>query len=617
MSSLTDLPELVGFFSYSREDDEGSHGALSALRERIQHELRAQLGRSFKSFRLWQDKEAIPSGSMWESEIKNAVGQAVFFIPIITPTVIASPFCKFELDAFLAREAELARDDLVFPILYIDVPGLEDSGRQNDAVLSLIGKRQYFDWREYRYLDVNSTEVRRAVGRFCVDIRDALRKPWMSPEERKAQAQAEARRLAEENERQASEERQRQVTAEAERKRAEQDAAAKRESEESARQAAAAEAERQRQEREAAAAHAAEEERNRRERAARERAEAHKVAMTSDDPAILRAFLQNHPSGPAADEARQRLRILKPQAGWRGSQRPLAVAATLAVVLVGAVIVWLQSGAPTSVPEPSPAFGPPVALLSPEQERTLKPKDTFTECSSCPQMVVVPAGSFNMGSPAVPGTPSDEAPRHNVKFAVQFAVGQFELTFDQWDACAVGGGCNGYKPRDNGWGRGRRPVIYVSWDDARAYVAWLRTRTDKEYRLLTEAEYEYAARAGSETMYPWGDDLGRNNTNCDTCGSRWDKQTAPVGSFAANGFGLYDLIGNVREWTDDCYHYGYFGAPTNGAAWVTGGECTRRQVRGGSWDYRYKLQSAARDVLYTNSRSYDLGFRVARTLMTP
>src|SRR5580704_12448215 len=160
MSSLADLPELIGFFSYSREDDEGSHGALSALRERIQHELRAQLGRSFKNFRLWQDKEAIPSGTLWESEIKNAVKQSAFFIPIITPTVVASPYCKFELESFLAREAELGRSDLVFPILYIDVPALEDSARrENDPVLSLIARRQYADWRKLRHRDVHTTDV--------------------------------------------------------------------------------------------------------------------------------------------------------------------------------------------------------------------------------------------------------------------------------------------------------------------------------------------------------------------------------------------------------------------------------------------------------------------------
>src|ERR1700722_1447909 len=144
MSSLADLSELVGFFSYSREDDKDSHGALSALRGRIQGELRGQLGRTAKSFRLWQDQEAIPFGTLWETEIKNASAQSAFFIPIITPTVVASPYCKFELESFLAREAELGRSDLVFPILYIDVPGLEDSARrENDPVLSLIARRQY------------------------------------------------------------------------------------------------------------------------------------------------------------------------------------------------------------------------------------------------------------------------------------------------------------------------------------------------------------------------------------------------------------------------------------------------------------------------------------------
>jgi hypothetical protein len=143
MPSLAELPEVIGFFSYSREDDLDSVGALSALRTRIQGELRGQLGRTAKTFRLWQDKEAIPSGTLWENEIKNAVAQSIFFIPIITPTVIASPYCKLELESFLAREAVLGRDDLVFPILYIDVPALNDSARlQNNQVLSLIAKRQ-------------------------------------------------------------------------------------------------------------------------------------------------------------------------------------------------------------------------------------------------------------------------------------------------------------------------------------------------------------------------------------------------------------------------------------------------------------------------------------------
>ena len=168
MASLADLPELVGFFSYSREDDADSHGALSALRSRIQGELRGQLGRTAKTFRLWQDKEAISSGTLWEGEIKNAAAQSVFFIPIITPTVVASPYCRFELESFLAREAALGRNDLVFPILYIDVPGLEDSAeRQNDPVLSLIAKRQYVDWRKLRHRDVGTTDPARQSSDFA------------------------------------------------------------------------------------------------------------------------------------------------------------------------------------------------------------------------------------------------------------------------------------------------------------------------------------------------------------------------------------------------------------------------------------------------------------------
>jgi hypothetical protein len=198
MSSLADLPELVGFFSYSREDDKDSDTALSALRKRIQGELRGQLGRTTKTFRLWQDKQAIPPGTLWESEIKSAVAQSVFFIPIITPTVVASSFCQLELEFFLAREAALGRDDLVFPILYIDVPALEDSlQRQNDPVLSLIAKRKLWDWREIRYLDINSTDARREMGRFCKDVRDALRRSWLSPEEREQREEAAARQQAE------------------------------------------------------------------------------------------------------------------------------------------------------------------------------------------------------------------------------------------------------------------------------------------------------------------------------------------------------------------------------------------------------------------------------------
>jgi formylglycine-generating enzyme required for sulfatase activity len=259
-------------------------------------------------------------------------------------------------------------------------------------------------------------------------------------------------------------------------------------------------------------------------------------------------------------------------------------------------------------------------------EQALKPGETFRECAPrqqnadyCPDMIVVPAGTFAMGSLETDKNAyTDELPQHSVTIATPFAVSKFELTFAEWDACVAGGGCSGYKPNDQGWGRGEQPVINVSWEDAQLYVAWLSQMTGKLYRLLTEAEYEYAARAGTKTEYPWGDDIKLNGTamaNCIGCGSKWDdEQTAPVGSFAPNQFGLYDMVGNVWEWTEDCVHNNYSGAPTDGSAWIEGGDCGRHVVRGGSWDaISAYLRSAVRDRDATG-RNDLLGFRVARTL---
>ena len=198
MSSLADLSEIVGFFSYSREDDEAFEGTLSALREAIQRELAAQLGRSKANFRLWQDQAAIAPGKLWESEIETAVGAAVFFIPIVTPRAVSSHYCKFEFEAFLAREHALDRTDLVFPLLYISVPALENEAQwREDPVLLIIGSRQYVDWRVFRHRDVHDRVVREAIERFCEKIVQALRKPWLSREERQKQLELEAQRQAE------------------------------------------------------------------------------------------------------------------------------------------------------------------------------------------------------------------------------------------------------------------------------------------------------------------------------------------------------------------------------------------------------------------------------------
>ena len=162
-----------------------------------------------------------------------------------------------------------------------------------------------------------------------------------------------------------------------------------------------------------------------------------------------------------------------------------------------------------------------------------------------------------------------------------FKLGKYEVTFAQWDACLADGGCGGYTPDDEG--RGNRPVIYVSWDDIQLFIDWLNARTGGNYRLPTEAEWEYAARAGSTTKYSWGNSIGHNRANCDGCGSRWDDdRTAPVGSFSANAWGIHDMHGNVWEWVQDCSNDSYVGAPTDGSAW-TSGDCGRRVIRGGSW----------------------------------
>ena len=242
--------------------------------------------------------------------------------------------------------------------------------------------------------------------------------------------------------------------------------------------------------------------------------------------------------------------------------------------------------------------------------------EVFRDCETCPEMVVIPAGSFMMGSP--PGEEDrndDEGPQHRVTIAEPFAVGKYEVTFAEWDVCNREGGCS-QNPRDEGWGRGSRPVINVSWDDARAYVNWLTRKTGKSYRLLSESEWEYAARGGTQTRYSWGDDVGYNRANCNGCGSRWDSEmTAPVGSFSANEFGLYDMHGNVWEWTQDCWNGGsYTGAPKDGRAWKSG-SCFVHYFRGGSWDYEpWFLRAAIRNRFTTGYRFSFIGFRVARTL---
>ncbi len=311
------------------------------------------------------------------------------------------------------------------------------------------------------------------------------------------------------------------------------------------------------------------------------------------------------------------------RAATRRKRRVQALFGVLAVLLGTGLIGWLNQDYLQerwrwfSVIRPYMQSQVRPYVLAAEAEQALKPKDAFRECAKdCPEMVVVPTGKFMMGSPEGQGT-DDERPQHEVTIAEPFALSKFEVTFADWDACVAYGDCD---PRisDNGWGRGRQPAIYVNWDSANRYVAWVSRMTGKPYRLLSEAEWEYAARAGTETAYSWGDQIGNGNANCDGCGSHWDnRQTAPVESFAENAFGLYGMHGNVWEWVEDCVHNNYRGAPYDGLPWTTGGngDCNSRIVRGGSWASVPRfLRSAGRTGSSAGNRNNTIGFRVARDL---
>nr|VFK36969.1 MAG: Formylglycine-generating enzyme, required for sulfatase activity, contains SUMF1/FGE domain [Candidatus Kentron sp. SD]VFK42040.1 MAG: Formylglycine-generating enzyme, required for sulfatase activity, contains SUMF1/FGE domain [Candidatus Kentron sp. SD] len=244
--------------------------------------------------------------------------------------------------------------------------------------------------------------------------------------------------------------------------------------------------------------------------------------------------------------------------------------------------------------------------------------DQLADGSRGPAMQPIPSGKFLMGSPAGEGD-KNEHPRHHVRIAAPFAMGTWPVTFEEYDHFCVVTGRK--KPQDQGWDRKRHPVINVSWQDALDYCAWLSGETGCHYRLPSEAEWEYAARAGTGTRYWWGDEFddgsGILHANCDNSGTESDtKRTSPVGNFPPNPFGLYDTAGNVREWTADCWHDNYQSAPSDGSIWTEEalGDCGQRVVRGGSWNNGpQELRSASRGRYSASDAAYTLlGFRLVR-----
>lgn len=292
----------------------------------------------------------------------------------------------------------------------------------------------------------------------------------------------------------------------------------------------------------------------------------------------------------------------------------IVLAACLISVGLFAAIARNWGADATIVAADTPPPGPPTDLV------------TFRDCATCPEMAVLPAGSFMMGSDAAEdGHAEDEGPPHRVTIATPFAVGRFEVTWIEWNACVRLGGCPdagvSNAGGDEGWGGGSRPVINTSWDDAQAYVAWLRQISGKPYRLLTESEWEYAARAASTGPFFFGRTITPMQANYDWNYSYGGSprtpsrtQTSPTGSFPPNAFGLYDMHGNVWEWVEDCYLPNYARAPTDGSAVLSGG-CERRVRRGGSWfSNPAVLRSAVRYAEWPTDRFWAVGFRVARAV---
>jgi formylglycine-generating enzyme required for sulfatase activity len=258
-------------------------------------------------------------------------------------------------------------------------------------------------------------------------------------------------------------------------------------------------------------------------------------------------------------------------------------------------------------------MGPSVLSAAQEHSHAAKPGSDFKECRlGCPTMVVVPAGMFLMGSPdGEKDRGPDEGPQRTVTLAKPFAVGKTEVTFEEFDACVAAAACQ--RPSDSNFGRGTRPVINVSWDDVKGYAAWLSRMTGKDYRLLTEAEWEYAARAGSTTRWSFGDDEAQLGDYA-WLASNAETKIHPVGQKKPNAFGLYDMQGNVYEWVEDCYGP-YDKASANGAIASQQPACQSHVQRGGAFhrDAR-RLRVADREDVPPGGRRNVLGFRLARTL---
>ena len=569
----------VAFFSYTRADDDHDDGLLTAIRERLEGELRLTLGR--RDVEIFQDRDDIEPGDAWEARLQKAIDEAVFLIPVITPSFFASEFCRKEFERFWEKAQADAHSARIIPIYWREHFPLEGMvPAAGDEILAAVKALQYDDWRDVRHAGIASPAMRRKIEatarqvgtRYLARVTNIATGEPISGVLDATAAQVEASPGPS------------------------------------------------------------------RDRAAADWA----LVEGSVDPRDFRAFIEVHESGFLVQRARHRLSDLA-EAEWsetiRASRSP-----ERSVGDNRAVVRFLRQYPNSEYDAEAKALldrinGEARKAAEEEQYRAegrIRIEDAgwflpgagksewFKDHDSGPEMVVVPAGSFMMGSPPDEerwdGYDGSEEPQHTVTISAPFAVGRFAITFDEWDAARTAGGV-AHTPEDEDWGRGVQPVIDVSWFDAVEYCRWLTEATGKEYRLLTEAEWEYVCRAGTTTAFWWGNEIAAEQANYDgnfTYGSgrtgEYRQRTLPVESFAPNPWGLFQVHGNVWEWVADDWHENYKGAPGDGAMW-SGGDTSLRVVRGGSWGSLPQfLRSAYRNWVRPGNRKFIVGFRVARTL---
>lgn len=597
------------FYSYSHRDEE--------FRQTLETHL--SFLRRGGLIAEWHDR-MIGAGGDWKGDIDRNLASADIVLLLVSADFIASDYCWSEemTKALRRHEAGEARvvPVILRPCRWLSTPlaKVQAVPRDGKAVTDWLNRDAAFD-------DV-AAAIERMIHELWQDRLRAAEEARRHAEHERQQAEAAAARAAEEQRLRREQEEQQRREREERQKREREEAEARRKAEEEERREAQRRREEDRQRH-------AEKERQKRER---EEAETRRKAEEEERERQWRARQSEEAKGEIAEKESEREAAETGVGAVDGEttkplmRRGLIAGALVALVVagIGAVFFGGELPEPVAVKPPTPVAAPtPVPAPDPKpapQKSALKPGETFSDCPNCPEMVVIRGGTFTMGSPRnEEGRSNDEGPQRQVTIA-PFAIGKTEVTFDQWDACVAAGGCNGYRPDDE-WGRGSQPVINVSWQDAQAYVDWLAEKTGKPYRLPTEAEWEYAARAGTTTPFSFGSTISTVQANYDGnyvygAGTKGEdrQRTVPAGSLPANPWGLYEVHGNLWEWVEDCYHDSYKGAPADGRAWVEN-SCSVRVFRGGSWSYLPGfLRSAYRGGLEPGYRNIAVGFRVARTL---